>query len=78
MIDFIGNLGVCILGPLSIWFLIHKQRWMRWGYIFGLASEPFWFMTAWNNRQWGVLVLVVIYTYCFTRGIWNYWVKDGI
>ena len=77
MINTIGNVGVCVLGLLAIWFLSHKQKWMRWGYIIGLASEPFWVMTVWGKGQPAILFMCAVYAYCYVRGIWNYWVKDN-
>ncbi len=76
MLDTIANLGICILGPIAVWFLMHKQKWMRWGYIIGLCSEPFWLLTALIHKQWGIVILAFIYSYCYTKGIWNYWIKN--
>jgi hypothetical protein len=52
-----------------------KEKWMRWGYVLGLVSEPFWIWTAYEKNQWGILALTVWYTYAYGQGIYNYWIK---
>jgi len=76
MIYTIANIMLCIMGMVAIWFLYHKQKWMRWGYIIGLCSEPFWFIAAWESKSWGIIVLCFVYTYCYSMGIYNYWIKE--
>lgn len=75
MIDTIANILIVIMGMATIWFLYHKQKWMRWGYIVGLLSEPFWFLTAYINGQYGIMLLAIMYSYCYAMGIYNYWIK---
>lgn len=47
----------------------------RYASIFGLSSQPFWFITAYSNEQWGILVLCVFYTYAWWTGLYNNWIK---
>ncbi len=65
--------AIMILGGLSIWLIARKSK---WGYVLGLASEPFWIITAINNKQWGILVLCVWYAYAYGLGLKNHW-KGG-
>ncbi len=62
-----------ILGVLSIWLIGGKGKFIKWGYIAGLASEPFWAALAVRNGDWGVMILVVLYSVCFVRGLKNHW-----
>jgi hypothetical protein len=41
----------------------------RWGWWLGLASQPFWIAATWRARQWGMLVLAIMYTGLWLRGI---------
>jgi nicotinamide riboside transporter PnuC len=66
---------IFIFGASGIWFVSRKEEWKRWGYIFGLMGQPFWFYTALVNQQWGILALTVFYTYSWSQGIYNYWIK---
>ena len=70
-----SNIGIVLFGGSAIWFVGGKEKWKRWGYILGLCTQPFWFWTAIENRQWGVLILSIWYTYSWLQGIYNYWIK---
>lgn len=45
----------------------------RWGYIVGLASEPFWFWASISTEQWGVFGGCVVWTVIWGLGVWNHW-----
>ena len=74
-IELINQIMLVTLGPTVIWFLAQKKPWMRWGYILGLCSEPFWLGTSIINRQWGLFILTIVYTVCYCIGVYNYWIK---
>ena len=66
---------IFIFGASGIWFVSRKENWKKWGYIFGLCGQPFWFYSAWTNEQCGIILLTLFYTYSLTQGIYNYWIK---
>lgn len=72
--DFI-QVMIFIFGASGIWFVSRKEDWKRWGYILGLMGQPFWFYSALTNEQWGILALTAFYTYSWSQGIFNYWIK---
>lgn len=43
----------------------------RTGYVLGLASQPFWLVTAVVHRQWGVVVSAAICTVALGDGLWR-------
>lgn len=45
----------------------------RWAPIFGLASQPFWFYTAYVNELWGIFTISFVYTLIWCRGAYNGW-----
>ncbi len=63
---------IVILSMLSGCLLSCKGRWQIWGYVVGLISEPFWMYSAWKNQQWGIVLLVLWYTFWYARGIINH------
>jgi len=69
----ISQFAILILGCSAIWIVGRKEDWMRWGYILGIASQPFWIITSWYNEQWGILALSFWYAYSWGQGIYNYW-----
>jgi len=73
--DTISQVFIFVLSCLSIWFVGRREKWMRWGYIFGFLSEPFWIYTTWEHQQYGILILSFFYCYAWGQGIYNYWIR---
>ncbi len=73
MFDIIAQFGVAIFGTMAI-ILVAKKN--KWGFVFGLLSQPFWFITSFQNRQWGVFLLSVIYMGSWIFGIYEWFYKD--
>src|SRR5262249_14753137 len=47
---FMGPVGAILLG-----------NGYRWGFVLGLATQPFWFYTSFRYRQWGVFIASIFY-----------------
>jgi hypothetical protein len=73
--DNFAQLGILVFGCSAIWFVSRKEKWKRIGYILGLLSQPFWMYTSLKNGQIGIFFLSLFYTYSWSQGIWNYWIK---
>jgi hypothetical protein len=67
---------IFLFGCLSIWFISRTEKWKRWGYIIGLAGQPFWLYMTITNKQWWMLALTIAYIYSWSSGIYNYWIKN--
>jgi nicotinamide riboside transporter PnuC len=72
-IDNVCQVFIVVLGLIAILLVARKNK---WGFIFGLLSQPFWLITAYINNQWGVLLLSVGYTFSWIYGIYNWFIKD--
>ncbi len=72
-LDQISQIGIAILG-LSATFLVARKN--KWGFVLGLASEPFWILTAYYNHQWGIQLLNVVYVCTWSYGIYVWFFKD--
>jgi hypothetical protein len=70
-----AQIFILILSGSCAWFVTRKEQWKRWGYIFGLSAQPFWFYSTITHEQWGMVLLCCWYTYCWGQGIYNYWIK---
>lgn len=67
---------ILVLSGLAIWLVGHRSEQVRrWGYVAGLAGQPFWIWTTCAADQWGLLVLSIWYTWAWTRGVINFWTK---
>ena len=52
--DFVVQAGLFVTGALSIFFVARKSK---WGFVFGLISQPFWYVSAWMGELWGLMIL---------------------
>ena len=77
MLEIIVQVAIAVLSATAIWLVGRLEKWKRWGYIVGLFSQPFWFYSTITTEQWGIFVLAIWYTYCWTQGIYNYWIKKA-
>jgi hypothetical protein len=66
--------AIMVLGSLAAWLTQDtRAAWRRWACIFGLLSQPFWFYACWRSGQAGLLLMAVIYTAIWARGLINHW-----
>jgi nicotinamide riboside transporter PnuC len=70
--DFIAQIGVTVFGVTAI-ILVSRNN--RWGFVIGLISQPFWLLTSFINKQWGVFFLTVIYVFSWSYGIYQQFYK---
>ncbi len=73
--NILSQICVMIFGASAIWLVGRKEDWRRWGYIFGLCGQPFWIYSFITNQQYGMLIMTIFYTYSWSMGIYNYWIK---
>ncbi len=64
-----------LFSGLAIWLVGRTDKWQRWGFWAGLASQPFWIYSAVETQQFGILILSLFYTYCWGKGVWNHWFR---
>ena len=74
MWDNISQIAIFILGINSIILIARKSK---WGFVFGLLAQPFWFITSFVNKQWGVFFLSIIYTFSWVYGIYEWFFKNN-
>lgn len=72
MYDIISQFAIPILGGVAVVLVAKKNK---WGFVAGLASQPFWFVTSIVNKQWGVLIVSIIFTFSWALGIYEWFFK---
>ena len=78
MIDLAAQWAIAVLGPGAVLLVgFREERIRRWGYIAGIAAQPFWFVTLYHNRQWPLFLVAAVYTVGWVQGIWNFWIRRG-
>lgn len=56
--DWIPQVCIAVFGVAAIWLVGRRApRVRRWGFVCGLAAQPFWFWTTVAHEQWGIAVV---------------------
>ncbi len=71
-LDAIAQIGITIFGVSAIILVARKNK---WGFVLGLVSQPFWLITSYLNRQWGVFLLSAVYVFSWAYGIYEWFYK---
>ena len=72
-LDTISQVGLSFFGIIAIVLVARKNK---WGFVFGLASQPFWLSTSYLNKQWGVFLLSIIYIFSWAYGLYEWFFKN--
>jgi len=70
MVDIIAQIWIMIFGCSAIWFVGRPEKWSKWGFVLGMLSQPAWYITAYLNGQWGIMILSLWYTYSWAQGLY--------
>jgi hypothetical protein len=73
MLDTIAQIGLFALSVSAILLVARKNK---WGFVAGLLAQPFWFLTAYLNGQWGVFLTSAVLTISWAYGVYNWFFKD--
>lgn len=72
----IEQIGIVCTGVVAVWLSQDsRDHWRRYASLFGLAGQPFWLWAAWTAGQWGILVISLLYTASWARGMWVHWLR---
>lgn len=72
--DAIAQVGITIFGASAIILVARKNK---WGFVLGLVSQPFWLITSYLNKQWGVFLLSAVYVFSWAYGIYEWFYKKN-
>lgn len=75
ILETASQIWMVLFSCAAIWLLGRRESWRRWGFIVGIIGQIAWFYTSICNRQWGLFLITVWWTYSYAQGIWFYWVK---
>ena len=73
MWEIISQIIIFIFGIAAIILVARKNK---WGFVFGLLSQPFWYITSYLHEQWGVFFLSIGYTLSWLYGVYVWFYKD--
>ena len=69
---------VLVFSALAIFCVARTDKWHRWGFVFGLLSEPGWLVAAWMADQWGTIVLCGWWSVSWAVGAWRRFRPGGV
>lgn len=67
----IEQTAIFLLSAIAITIVNHMAdpAWKFWGNVAGIASQPFWLLSTWRYRQWGMFVNAIFYTGMWSVGV---------
>ena len=73
------QIAIAFTGVIAIFLTQQKnENIKRYGCLFGLAGQPFWFYSVYTSEQWGVFILCLFYTYAWCLGVKNNWFSKKV
>lgn len=73
--DVVIQFALAVLSLAAIAMIATAGPWHRWGFVVGLASQPFWILAAWRarnprgGRPWGMIAMSYCYVFVWIFGI---------
>ncbi len=58
-----------VLSVIAMYLIVTPGPLEKWGYVVGLASQPFWFAATWRAGQIGMFIVAIFYTGAWVQGI---------
>jgi len=71
--DLFIQSGITLFGLTSM-FLVSRKN--KWGFVIGLISQPFYFISSYKTKQWGIFITTFFYTISWIYGIYNWFIKN--
>lgn len=62
---------IVVLSLAAIYLVAQPGPAMKWGFVVGLISQPFWLTATWRQRQWGMFTVSLFYVPAWITGIAN-------
>jgi nicotinamide riboside transporter PnuC len=72
VIEIANQVCLFVFGLVALILVFRKNK---WGTVFGLISQIFWYTAAIMSEQWGILLLNVCYTAVWGYGFWEWFIK---
>lgn len=72
MLDIISQIAIFVFGVTSL-ILITKKN--KWGFVIALLGQPFYFFTSYENKQWGLFLVTLVYTFIWAYGAHEWFSK---
>ena len=71
-LDTAIQIAIGLFSGLAIALTAFGGDLQAWGYIIGLAAQPFWHIATWRARQWGMFAVACWYTAAWAVGVFKH------
>jgi hypothetical protein len=72
----IEQVAIAVTGVTAVFLSqSNSERQRKLACLFGMAGQPFWIYAALTAQQWGILLVNVLYTFAWAKGVWMHWVR---
>lgn len=70
----IAQTAIFVLSMSAIWLANDPRPAVRrFGCVFGLLAQPFWYYETFTHGQWGIFASSFVYTWSWWRGFRHQW-----
>jgi nicotinamide riboside transporter PnuC len=70
--DVLNQIAIAVFGLTAGILLAFK---IKWAYVFGILSQPFWYYFSLKKKQYGIFILNIFYTITWIIGFYNWFFK---
>jgi hypothetical protein len=72
----IAQIGISLFGATSFLLVTREtEKLQKLGVVFGLLSNPFWWLMVFITGQWITIPVHLLYTYGWLRKLYVLWIK---
>ena len=74
MTNALIQIGLAAFGLSAMWMATGRNpRTRKWAPIVGLCGQPFWLVFTYQTAAWGLMVLSLVYSAVYVRGVIVLW-----
>lgn len=73
LMETIAQTVISFTSLAAVWMITREEAWAKWGYLIGIAGQPFWLYSTFEHGQYGMLFASALYTWFWLHSIWKEW-----
>lgn len=74
----IEQIVIFTTGIAAVWLSQdEKSAKRKYACLFGMTGQPFWLYASYQASQWGILILSIVYTIAWMKGLYVFWIKSN-
>ena len=71
----INQVFLTLTSVIAIYLSQSDGKYIKYACFFGLASQPFWFYSAYIGGQWGIFIISFFYLFAWLKGLKTHWLS---